>query len=114
MSEDEVLEALSAESGFAYLARKVDLQTAERIAALKLPGIGQLPDSRRTYPQGELASQVIGAVGIDNQGLTGLEAGEEEVLGGDDGERIDRQGRARRADPAGDGERRQRRRATSS
>ncbi len=88
MSEDEVLEALSAESGFAYVARKVDLQTAERIAALKLPGIGQLPDSRRTYPQGALASQVVGAVGIDNQGLTGLEAGEEEVIGGDDGERI--------------------------
>ena len=40
------------------------------------------------YPEGELASQVIGAVGIDNQGLTGLEAAEDETLGGDDGERI--------------------------
>ena len=37
-----------------------------------------LPDSRRIYPQGELAGQVIGTVGIDNQGLTGLEASEDE------------------------------------
>jgi cell division protein FtsI/penicillin-binding protein 2 len=88
MSVGEVLKALKADSGFSYLARKVDLHTARRIAALELPGIGQLPDSRRTYPQGALASQVVGAVGVDNQGLTGLEAGEEEVIGGEDGERI--------------------------
>ena len=46
-----------------------------------------LPDSRRIYPQGELAGQVIGTVGIDNQGLTGLEASEDELLHGTDGER---------------------------
>lgn len=84
----EVLEALTAHSGFSYIAQKVDLGTAARIEALELEGIGQLPDSRRTYPQGEMAGQVIGAVGSENQGLTGLELGEEEVLGGDDGERL--------------------------
>jgi cell division protein FtsI/penicillin-binding protein 2 len=46
-----------------------------------------LPDSRRIYPQGELASQVVGTVGVDNQGLTGLEASEDDVLHGTDGER---------------------------
>jgi cell division protein FtsI/penicillin-binding protein 2 len=55
---------------------------------MRLPGIGSLPDSRRSYPQGELAAQVIGAVGIDNQGLTGLESGYEDILGGEDGERV--------------------------
>ena len=60
---------------------------AAKIERLKLEGIGELPDSRRTYPQGEMAGQVIGAVGSENQGLTGLEAGEESVLGGTDGER---------------------------
>ena len=75
-------------SGFEYLARKVDLPSADRIEDLELPGIGLLPDSRRVYPEGELASQVIGTVGIDNQGLTGLEAAEDDTLGGEDGERI--------------------------
>jgi cell division protein FtsI/penicillin-binding protein 2 len=83
----EVLEALTEESGFSYLAHKVDLQTAARIERLHLEGIGQLPDSRRTYPQGDMAGQVIGAVGSENQGLIGLEQGEESVLGGEDGER---------------------------
>jgi len=83
----EVLEALTAESGFSYLAHKVGLGTAAEVEALNLEGIGELPDSRRTYPQGEMAGQVIGAVGSQNQGLTGLEEGEESVLGGTDGER---------------------------
>jgi cell division protein FtsI (penicillin-binding protein 3) len=83
----EVLEALTAEGGFSYVAQKVDLATAAKVEALDLEGIGELPDSRRTYPQGEMAGQVIGAVGSENQGLTGLEAGEEEILGGSDGER---------------------------
>lgn len=83
----EVLKALSAEGGFSYVAQKVSLETAARVEALELEGIGQLPDSRRTYPQGDMAGQVIGAVGSENQGLTGLEAGEEDVLRGSDGER---------------------------
>jgi cell division protein FtsI/penicillin-binding protein 2 len=85
-SKGEVLGALTEESGFAYLAHRVDLATAAKIEALGLEGIGQLPDSRRTYPQGDMAGQVIGAVGSENQGLTGLEIGEESVLKGSDGE----------------------------
>jgi cell division protein FtsI (penicillin-binding protein 3) len=83
----EVLEALTAEGGFSYVAQKVDLSTAAKVEALDLEGIGSLPDSRRTYPQGEMAGQVIGVVGSENEGRTGLELGEEEVLGGSDGER---------------------------
>jgi cell division protein FtsI (penicillin-binding protein 3) len=87
LDRDEVLKSLSAESGFSYVAHKVDLPTAARVARLELAGIGELPDSRRTYPQGPLAAQAIGAVGSEGQGLTGLEAGEESALGGEDGER---------------------------
>jgi cell division protein FtsI (penicillin-binding protein 3) len=83
----EVLEALSAEGGFSYVAQKVDLGTAAKVKALDIEGLGELPDTRRTYPQGEMAGQVIGAVGTENEGLTGLEAGEEDALGGSDGER---------------------------
>jgi len=88
LDQDEVLESLAdRESGFAYIERKVDLADAERVRQLDLAGIGMLPDSRRIYPQGELAGQVIGTVGIDNQGLTGLEASLDEPLHGTDGER---------------------------
>jgi cell division protein FtsI (penicillin-binding protein 3) len=86
-SEADLSEALSdRSSGFAYLARKVDLDTADRVERLQIAGVSTVPDSRRVYPQGELASQVIGAVGTDNQGLTGLEQAEDEVLGGANGE----------------------------
>ena len=87
LDKGEVLESLTADSGFSYVAHKVSLEAAGRIERLKLEGIGALPDSRRTYPQGEMAGQVIGAVGSENQGLIGLEAGEESVLAGSDGER---------------------------
>jgi cell division protein FtsI/penicillin-binding protein 2 len=88
VDSEKILESLAdRESGFAYVQRKVDLVDAERIRELDLTGIGMLPDSRRIYPQGELAGQVIGTVGVDNQGLTGLEASEDELLHGTDGER---------------------------
>jgi cell division protein FtsI (penicillin-binding protein 3) len=87
LEEEEIVDALAdRSSGFAYLARKVDLADAERVERLELPGIYAIPDSRRLYPQGELAAQVIGAVGDENQGLTGLEQSQEDVLGGDDGQ----------------------------
>ncbi len=85
-SKGEVLSALTEESGFSYIAQRVDLETAARVEALDLEGIGQEPDTRRTYPQGDMAGQVIGAVGSENQGLTGLELGEESILHGTDGE----------------------------
>jgi cell division protein FtsI/penicillin-binding protein 2 len=87
LKQADVLKSLSEESGFAYVARKVDLPDAARVARLELPGIGELPDSRRTYPQGDLAAQTIGAVGAEGEGLNGLEASEDPVLRGSDGER---------------------------
>src|SRR6476469_582720 len=87
LKESEVLGAVTAESTYEVLAKKVELPIAKRIERLELQGIGQDPDSRRTYPQGTLAAQVIGVVGSENEGRTGLEQGEESVLRGTDGER---------------------------
>ena len=85
--EDEILEILSTpESGFEYIAKKVDLVTAERIRKLELAGIGTLPDSRRVYPQDKDGARLIGAVGAEGEGLWGIEAAEDDVLGGTDGE----------------------------
>src|SRR5262249_33608199 len=83
----DLLSALSdRSSGFAYLARKVDPTVAAKVEKAHIAGISTVPTSKRLYPQGELASQVIGAVGTDNQGLTGLEHSENGVLGGANGE----------------------------
>jgi cell division protein FtsI (penicillin-binding protein 3) len=87
LNERKVLSEVTAESTYSALAHKVDLPTAKRIERLDLAGIGQDPDSRRTYPQGEMAGQVLGSVGAENEGLNGLEAGEESALHGTDGER---------------------------
>jgi cell division protein FtsI (penicillin-binding protein 3) len=86
--ETVILRALAdRSSGFAYLARQVDLPTADKVRKLGIAGISSVPSSRRIYPEGKLASQVIGTVGIDNQGLTGLEAGDDSLLAGANGER---------------------------
>jgi cell division protein FtsI (penicillin-binding protein 3) len=87
MPTTDLLEPLQdRSSGFAYLARKVGANEAARVEKLNIAGISTVPTSRRLYPQGELASQVIGAVGSENQGLTGLEEAQNEVLGGANGE----------------------------
>src|SRR3954452_6882324 len=88
VSEPELLRSLAdRSSGFAYLARQVDLTTADRVRKLNLTGIGTVPSSRRIYPEGKLAAQVIGTVGVDDQGLTGLEAADNSLLGAANGER---------------------------
>lgn len=84
----ELLSALRAEdSSFVYLAREVGMDAAEEIEALRLPGVGLLPSSRRLYPADDLAAQVLGFVGVDGEGLSGLEVGYEALLAGTPGER---------------------------
>jgi cell division protein FtsI (penicillin-binding protein 3) len=85
-SPEKLLETFQSEAGFEYVARKVDLVTADKIEKMEIPGIGILPDSRRVYPQGEIGARLIGAVGTDGQGLFGIEASANDVLHGDDGE----------------------------
>lgn len=87
LPESKLLGELTAETGYSPLAHEVELPVAKRIEGLELAGIGEDPDSRRTYPQGELAGQVVGSVGAEGKGLTGLEEGEESALRGTDGER---------------------------
>jgi cell division protein FtsI (penicillin-binding protein 3) len=87
MKPKEVLKLLNTESGFVYIAKDIDLSAANKIAKLNIEGIEQIPGSRRTYPQGEMAGQVIGVVGAEGEGLTGVEAGEQAALAGEEGER---------------------------
>ncbi|HWM11412.1 MAG TPA: penicillin-binding protein 2 [Solirubrobacteraceae bacterium] len=74
-------------SGFVYLAHKIPPADGQKVEKLEIEGIGTVSEPRRAYPQGELAGQLIGAVGTENYGLTGIEQQYEETLHGDDGER---------------------------
>jgi cell division protein FtsI (penicillin-binding protein 3) len=73
--------------GFVYLRRKMDPTLADKISRMRIEGIGTVSEPRRTYPQGALAGQLIGAVGTDNTGLSGLEQEYEKDLHGTDGKR---------------------------
>jgi len=68
--------------GFVYVARKADPLRAEELEKLGFAGLGFYPEELRTYPQGRVASQVLGYAGLDNKGLEGLERSLEKVLGG--------------------------------
>ena len=77
--EDDLLKKLSnRKQGFVYLRRKMDSWLAHKVQDLKIEGIGTVTEAKRSYPQGWLASQVLGSVGIDNDGLSGLEYGQDE------------------------------------
>jgi cell division protein FtsI/penicillin-binding protein 2 len=73
--------------GFVYIRRKIDLDKGKAIQKLKLPGVGVTGEPRRRYPQNWLASQVLGMVGTDNYGLSGLEQEYEKTLHGTNGRR---------------------------
>jgi cell division protein FtsI/penicillin-binding protein 2 len=73
--------------GFVYLARKLPLSKGALLEKLKIPGIGTTEEPRRVYPQGALAAQLIGSVGVDNYGLSGIEQSLETRLHGTDGRR---------------------------
>jgi len=88
LSQGELLRKFSRrDTGFVYIARKLGGTKAASIRKLKIAGIQLIPTSRRAYPRRWLASQVLGAVGTDGEGLSGLEYARENVLGGQDGKR---------------------------
>jgi cell division protein FtsI (penicillin-binding protein 3) len=83
----DLVHAMTSDGTFVYLARQLGRSASDRVRRLALPGIGLLPTSKRSYPAGSLASQVLGFVGTDGVGLTGLELGYQDVLAGTPGER---------------------------
>jgi cell division protein FtsI (penicillin-binding protein 3) len=75
--------------GFVYVERKANPAKAALLERKHLPGVFFYPEEKRFYPQGSLASQVLGYAGVDNQGLAGLELSLNHVLAGRPGkERI--------------------------
>ncbi len=73
MDARELASKLSSASGFVWIARQLPLEASAAVKALKLPGIYFLGEHRRSYPRAMLAANVIGYVGVDGEGLGGIE-----------------------------------------
>jgi cell division protein FtsI (penicillin-binding protein 3) len=76
---------LSGDSLFSYVSKEVSPRTWRKVQRLRLPGIYAESTSKRVYPQGSLASNVVGFVGSDGHGLGGYEASLDAQLAGHDG-----------------------------
>jgi len=82
---DDVLARMRASHAFAWIARKVDNDTSERVRSLNLRGIYFQKESKRFYPKNDLAAPVLGYVGLDDAGLSGVEREFDQQLRGKSG-----------------------------
>jgi cell division protein FtsI (penicillin-binding protein 3) len=77
--------ARRADREFVYLRRHLSPALAEKVSALKIPGVYLQREYRRYYPGGEVAAHLVGFTNIDDQGQEGLELAYEDWLGGEPG-----------------------------
>src|SRR6266851_5371032 len=72
-SQKQMLARFNASKNFAWVARRLDPDTATRVRELNLKGVYFQKEFKRFYPNNDLAAQVLGYVGTDDTGLGGLE-----------------------------------------
>jgi cell division protein FtsI/penicillin-binding protein 2 len=75
-------------SGYTLIKRKVDPDLAARAMGMGIKGLFLQGESKRFYPQGTLAAHVLGGVGIDDNGLAGVEVQYDRLLEGEKGKRL--------------------------
>jgi len=75
------------DKNFVYIKRQVPMDIAEKVAALKIPGIHLQPETRRYYPEGAVAAHVVGFTNVEDQGQEGIELAFNELLSGTAGSR---------------------------
>jgi cell division protein FtsI (penicillin-binding protein 3) len=86
--ESEINARFNASRHFAWVARKVTPEIANRVRQLNLKGIYFQKEFKRFYPNGDLSSHVLGYVGTDDNGLGGLEAKFDDELHGEPGHEL--------------------------
>ena len=95
--KDDYMDLLTQDTTFIYIERQVDQEIADRISdrlrSAGLVGVYFLSDMKRVYPYGNVGSQIVGFVGVDGEGLSGLELYYDDVLTGVDGEMLFETGR---------------------
>jgi len=80
LSYGSVLKKLQSNNRFTWIKRNIEPADQKRIIDLGRPGLSFKNEAMRVYPQENLTSHLIGASGVDGQGLSGLEAGFEKIL----------------------------------
>ncbi len=83
---DEYEQAMRQDNRYAILAKKLDKTAKEKLDELELKGIGTREEEYRTYPQGDLAAQVLGFVNDEGKGTYGLEEYADSMLRGTSGQ----------------------------
>lgn len=101
MSKDNIVKSLQEDTAFVWLDRMMEPEKSKAVAQLikdkNLEGLNFVEESKRYYPNGNLAAQVLGFVGTDDKGLDGLEMVlDDELKGGIQKELVatDRKGNA--------------------
>src|SRR4051812_43897466 len=84
----EILAKLESSKNFTWIARKVDTDQSMRIHELGLKGVYFQKEFKRFYPKNDLAAQVLGYVGLDDEGLGGIERSFESQLRGKPGKML--------------------------
>jgi cell division protein FtsI (penicillin-binding protein 3) len=85
LAQPQLQAELSEHSGFVYLAKQVSQSVAAEVRALDLSGINLLPSTERVNPAGQLAAPLLGNVGWNGQGQSGLEYQFDKILAGRSG-----------------------------
>jgi len=87
MDVKELKRRLASDKSFVFLQRQLPPEIGDKVAALKLPGIGQDKEYRRYYPTGEMTAHLVGFTGVDDKGLEGVELAFQSQLLGHPGSR---------------------------
>ena len=70
---DKILRLLSKDKAFVWIKRHISEEKAKTLDELDIGALGLIKESKRFYPDQVLASHILGFVGVDNDGLEGLE-----------------------------------------
>ena len=87
MSEADLRKKLDSDRDLVYLKRQVEMDVADKIAALKIDGIEARKEYKRFYPQGEVMTHVVGFTNVEDVGQESMELAQQKTLQGATGSR---------------------------
>jgi cell division protein FtsI/penicillin-binding protein 2 len=82
---ESIIKSINSRKQFQWVKRKISFEEEELIETLGMDKVGIIKEFKRIYPEGELASHLLGGVGVDEQGLEGIEKYYDPILSGNKG-----------------------------